>query len=167
MRADLTAIQVKALVDHLRDVLGEDLDDQTLLDGLEGETDLFEFASRLLDKIETDEGVKAALVQQIKDRNDRKARAEQRIEHFRETLRGLMETAGVEKLPLPEATVTLRSLDDKLVVTDKEAVADEYKKPKYEPDMEAINGAFADPKKALPNWLRRETDRVSLTIRRR
>jgi hypothetical protein len=165
MRADVTRVQVEALVLHLRTMLGDDdIHDQLLLDSLEGQTDLFEMAGRLLDWIENDEGTKAALVSQIQDRNDRKSRAEKRIDAYRETLRGLMEAAGIDKLPLPEATVTLRKVAPKPVVTDPEALPDALCKITRKPDMAAIKAAVIDqplPGVALDNG------GVSLTIRRK
>lgn len=164
MRQDLTRIQVEAVVTFLRDALGDEPDEQLLLDSLEGETNLFEMCSRILRWIEDDEGIRAALVSQIQDRNDRKARAESRIETYRDGLRALMETAGLDKLPLPEATVTLRKVAPKPIVTDVEQLPDALCKITRKPDMAAIKAAVINenlPGVALDNG------GVSLTIRRK
>lgn len=163
MRIDLTKIQVTAIVAMLRDDLGED-DDALKLDTLEGETDLFEISSRILNQIENEEGVKAALVSQIQDRNERKARAEKRIETYRLGLRSLMEAAELDKLPLPEATVTLRKVAPKPIVTDETLLSDALCKITRQPDMAAIK-AIPDPA-ALPG-IALDNGGVSLTIRRR
>lgn len=161
MRHDLTIMQVKAVLNMLRDDLGED-DDRLKLDMLEGETNIFELTRRLLDNIEQDEGAKAALITQIQDRNERKARAEHRIEAHRLAIRALMEAAELDKLPLPEATVTLRKLPPKPIVTDEAALPDAFVKITRKPDMAAIKAANDPvPGTALDNG------GVSLTIRRK
>lgn len=167
MNPTLTAVQVKAVVMHLRDVLGDDFDDELLLDTLEGETRLFENVSLLLTRMERDEGDAAILKQQIDDRTARKKRAESRVDAAREAIAALMECAGVDKLPLPEATLSLRTLPAKLVVNAKDAVPEEYTVPKPQPDMEAIKAAFAPDNDNLPNWLSVEPERPSLTVRRK
>lgn len=163
MRVDLTKMQVAAIVTMLRDDLGED-DDALKLDTLEGETNLFEISSRILNQIENEEGVKAALVSQIQDRNERKARAEKRIETYRLGLRSLMEAAELDKLPLPEATVTLRKVAPKAIVTDETLLPDALCKITRKPDMAAIK-AIPDPA-ALPG-ISLDNGGISLTIRRR
>lgn len=166
MRADLTAIQVRTILDHLRDSLGMEPDEQLLFDTLEGETDAFEMIAKLLSWIERDEGDKAALVQQISDRTERKGRAEKRIEVRREAIMAIMECAGVDKWQLPEASLTLRILPAKLVVNETQAVPDEYSIVTRKPDMAEIKASF-QVDGPLPNWLRVEPERPSLTIRRK
>ena len=166
MRADLTAIQVRAVLDHLRDALGEEPDEQLLLDTLEGETDAFELIAKLLNGIERDEGDVNALDNQIADRNERKQRAKHRIDGRREAIMALLECAGLDKLTLPEASLSLRILPAKLTVNDPQAVPDDYTVITRKPAMDAIKAAFS-VNDFLPNWLRVEPERPSLTIRRK
>lgn len=165
MRVDLTVMQVRAIVTMLADELGDDED--LKLDTLEGETDLFEIVRRLLDRMEQEEGAKAALTSQIQDRTDRKTRTEKRIDAHRSAIMALMEAAEVDKLPLPEATCSLRQLAAKLAVNDVAAVPDDYVTKTPKPNMEAIKAAFSPDDDNLPNWLRVEPPKPSLTIRRK
>lgn len=167
MRPDLTAMQVRAIVTHLRDALGEEPDEQLLLDSLEGQTDLFEMASALLNRIERDEGDKAALTEQMDSRKVRRDRCDARIKARREAIAALMECAGIDKLPLPEATLSLRTVPAKLAVNDASAVPEGFCVPTFKPSMEIINSAFAPTSDELPNWLRVEPEKPSLTIRRK
>lgn len=164
-RMDLTKIQVEAIAAHLRDHLEDD--ERAYLDTLEGETDLFEWVRRLLSKIEEDEGRVAALKEQIGDRNTRKVRAEQRIETNREAIKALLDCAHLDKLVLPEATLSIRTTADALKVNDPAAVPDEYTVPNPKPSMDKIKAAFTPDTPDLPNWLRVEPGRPSLTIRRK
>ena len=97
-RLDLTRLQVEAICAHLRDQLEDD--ERAYLDTLEGETDLFEWVRKLLGRIEEDEGIVAALKEQIADRTVRKNRAEQRIEASREAIKALLDCARLDKLTL-------------------------------------------------------------------
>lgn len=162
MRYDLTAQQVAAIVAMLPD----DDDDQLRADMLEAETNLYEFASKLLASNEDDEGVVNALADQIDDRKARQERAKHRIAARREMLQALMDIAGIDKLALPEATVTKRDGKPKLVVVNDDAVPDEFQAIKKSPDKKAINTAF-EHRDDLPNWLVREPAGVVLTVRRK
>ncbi len=160
MRADLTKIQVEAVVRNMRDHFDDD--EQLRLDTLEGETDLFELARKLLDDIEADEGDKSALAEQMDARKARRDRCDARIKARREALAALMECAGLDKLPLAEATLSLRTMQPKLVVVDADALPDDLCTFTRKPNLTAIRDAEAPvPGTALDNG------GVSLTIRRK
>lgn len=160
MRHDLTVLQVKAIMDMLGDELADD--EELKLDTLEGETDLFELVSRLLERIENAEGDKAALVSQIQDRNERKARAEKRIDAHRTAIMALMETAQLDRLPLPEATCSLRKIAPKPMVVDESLLPDELCRISRKPDMAAIKQLEA----VIPG-VAMDNGGTSLTIRRK
>lgn len=135
-RLDLTKIQVGAIAAMLHDALAED--ERAYLDTLEGETDLYEWCRRLLDKIEEDEGVQAALAEQVSDRTLRKSRAAERVKAAREALTALLDCAKIDKLVLPEATISVRTVPPKPIVSDEAAVPDELCRFKRAPDIAAI-----------------------------
>lgn len=164
MRADITAIQVKAVLTHLRDAIGEEPDEQLVLDTLEGETDAFELVAKLLNGIERDEGDVNALDGQIADRRERRLRCEKRIDGRRDAIMAVMECAGLDKLPLPEATLSIRKVAPKAIVTDAEALPDALCKITRKPDMAAIKAAvISEP---LPG-VSFDNGGTSLTIRRK
>ncbi len=164
MRADLTLAQVSALRTMLADQFEDD--DRGWLDLLEGETDAHALVRRFLDQIEAEDGVHAALTEQMDARKVRRDRSDTRKAAAREAIATVLKCAGIDKLPLPEATITLRETAVKLVVNDAAAVPQEYAKATWKPEMAKINAAFGDAEQ-LPNWLRRDEPRPSLTIRRR
>jgi hypothetical protein len=157
-----------AHIDRLKDILRDapDEDERLWLDALEGETDVFEIVRALLNAIEEDEGHHAALTGQMADRKERRDRCEIRIERRKAAVAMIMKAARLSTLPLAEATVSLRILPAKIAVNDPAAVPEEYTKPSPRPDMDAIKNAFK-PGDALPNWLRIDPERPSLTIRRK
>lgn len=161
MRVDLTQIQVRAVVTMLRGSLGEEPDDQLLLDMLEGETDLMEISRRILNAIEEEEGSRAVLTDQMDARKLRRDRCDARIKAHREAIAALMDAASLDKLPLPEATVTLRKNQPKRIVNDLERLPDEYCTFTRKPDLAAIKEAGDIPGTTLDNGS------ISLTIRRK
>jgi hypothetical protein len=165
VRLDLTLVQLNAVRLHLADQFEDD--EKGWLDLIEGETDAFEMVRKLLDGIEADEGDKAALKSQIDDRKVRQTRCDARIDARREALIAILECAGLDKLTLAEATLSVRQLAAAIKVNDPTAVPEEYTVNKPAPDLEKIKADFTPDSDALPNWLRVEPARPSLTIRRK
>jgi len=165
MRLDLTLAQISAIRTAYADQLDED--ERLMLDTLEGETDALAIVRRLLNGIERDEGDKAALIEQMEARKVRKDRCDQRIAAQRDAIAAIMQTAGLDRLPLPEATISLREVPAKLAIGDKSAVPDEFCVPKLTPSMDKIKAAFSLENGNLPNWLGVEPSRPSITVRRK
>ena len=163
MRLDLTKIQVAAVAAMLHDELAED--ERAYLDTLEGETDLYEWVRRLLERIEQDEGDQAVLAEQIGDRTVRKNRAAERVKASRSAIQALLECAKLDKLVLPEATVSVRDVPPKPIVTDETAVPDELCKFTRRPDMAAIK-AGVEAGADIPG-VSFDNGGISLTIRRK
>lgn len=163
MRLDLTKLQVSAVAAMLHDQLAED--ERFYLDTLEGETDLYELTRLLLVRIEEDEGVQAILSEQMADRTARKQRAAERVKHNREAIMALLQCAGIDKLTLPEATLSVRNVPPKAIVTDEAAVPDDFCKFTRKPDMAAIK-AGVESGAAVPG-VSFDNGGTSLTIRRK
>jgi len=121
-----------------------DFDEQLKMSTLEGETELREIVSLLLAENEDDEGAIKQVKEQIDARRERIARFERRIDSRRNAIISLMDTAQVTKLPLPEATVSLRTLRGRPYVFDAEQLPDSFVKIETvrKPDREAIDAAF-------------------------
>lgn len=165
MRIDLTKIQVSAVATMLRDMLGEEPDYQLLADTLEGETDLYEMSGRILNWIEQEEGTQSALKTQIEDRQARKQRSENRVTAHRQALMALLECASLDKLTLPEATLSLRKVPPKPIVTDETAIPDELCRFTRKPDMAAIKAEVEAG--AVVSGVTFDNGGQSLTIRRK
>jgi hypothetical protein len=150
-------------------MLGQDADEdeRLLVDAIEGETDAFETIGKLLEAIEHDEGQKAALTSQIASRDARIDRCDVRISAQRAAIAMIMTAARLKKVSLPEATVSLGETKSKLAINAADAVPAEYTTTKVTPSMDAIKAVFSPDSEDLPNWLRVEPARPSLTIRRK
>jgi hypothetical protein len=120
-----------------------ELDEQLKLSTLEDETELNEIVSALLAQNEDDEGMIEQIKIQIFDRKERIARFERRIESRKNAIISLMDTAQLTKLPLPEATVSLRTLQPRPKVVDPDALPSAFTIETIvrKPDTEAIAAA--------------------------
>lgn len=163
MRLDNVIAQIHAV----RDMLAEDDDERLLLDTIEGETDAYEVISRLLNSLEREEGMREALTAQMKTREARRDRIDNRIEAHRRAVAAVMGAIGKDKLTLPEATVSARLVAAKLFIADRDAVPDDMCEMKPTPSMAKIKAVYSSPTGALPNWLGVEPSRQSITVRRK
>lgn len=161
----LAKAEIQRIADALRAMLGDEQDEQLILDCLEGETSLFELVRAMLGHIETDEGIIAALKQQIEDRNSRKARAEHRIECARNAIGDLLAAARIDKLALPEATVSTRMVPGRPKVSDADLLPEDMCRIERKPDMKAIKEAM-DSGRSIPG-VTLSNGSVSLTIRKK
>jgi hypothetical protein len=142
-----------------------ELDEQLKLSTLEGETQLTEIVSILLAENEDDEGNIGQIKGQIETRRERIARFERRIDTRRNAIVSLMDTAQITKLPLPEATISLRTLGCRPKVSIEEAVPDEFCKFVRKPDMKLIEDAL-ERGETIPGVILTNGS-ASLTIRRK
>ena len=101
-------------------------DEETLRDTLEGLTSLNEMLAEIVRSELDDEALAEALRQRLGDMRERLARLEVRIEVKRGTVAHAMDEARIPRLTLPEATVSLRELPPRLVVTDEASIPGAY-----------------------------------------
>lgn len=141
-----------------------ELDEQLKLSTFEGETQLNEIVSLLLAENEDDQGDIAKVKEQIEARRERIARFERRIDSRRDAIISLMDTAQLTKLPLPEATVSVRTLGPRAKVIDEDAVPEHLCKTIYKPDMGLIREAL-ECGEAVPGVVMTNGS-ASLTVRR-
>lgn len=137
--------QISGVLEALAHFLSDD-DEALKLDMLEGETSLNEIVSRLLADNEDDEGLIAALDAQVDIRAARKERVGNRIEARKKAIASLMDCAQITKLPLPEATLSLRTLQPRPKVVDPDALPSGFVKivEVRKPDLDAIKAAIED-----------------------
>jgi hypothetical protein len=144
-----------------------ELDEQLKLSTLEGETELNELVSLLLAQNEDDEGVIASLKKQREDRKEREQRMERRIEARKNAIISLMDCAQITKLPLPEATVSIRTILPRLKIVDPKALPDAFtiEEVVRKPDTDAIEAAV-ERGASIPGVILTNGG-ASLTVRRK
>lgn len=164
------ANEVKAELARYREVAAvlssEDLDEQTLLDTLEGATDLHECLLALDEANIEDEILLEGLSAKIAQLDARRSRIKQAIESRRGLILVCMENAELQQVKGPCATISVRKTPPALQITDEAAIPSAYWKaqdPKL--DKKAVKEAL-DRKEAVPGAAL-DNGGVSLTIRRR
>ncbi len=116
---DQTRIQVADLLRRYPELQ----DDEVLkADMLEGASNLNEVLEQLSAAMRDTDTMMEAQTQRIKDIQERRARYEARYESLREMIFDLMQTAELRKVELSEATLSIRSGSQSVMVTDQELI---------------------------------------------
>lgn len=118
-------------------------DEQLRADAIEGETQLFDVIRRLVIEANVAEGKMEGVGHTISTMRLRMSRLTAQEERIRALILSLMQTAGLRKLPLPEATVSVVELKPQPVKPETaDGLDDEFVRVKREPDMAAIRAAI-------------------------
>jgi hypothetical protein len=117
--------QYLILADQLK-ALYQDIDDETLLDTLEGISDLPELIQGLIRSSLEDEALISALKQRIEDMQARLSRLKDRFERKRELATWAMTNAEILKMQTADFTLSLRQGPRRLDVVDQDKVPSEY-----------------------------------------
>ncbi len=106
-----------------------DADEETLLDTLEGMTDLNGMIAAVARSRLEDLSLLGGLRRRMGDMQERAVRIEQRADKKKDVVASVMERAGVKKLTEPDFTLSLRSTNPPLVVTDEGEIPEDFWKP--------------------------------------
>lgn len=104
----------------------EGFDDETVRDTLEGETGLHEAIASVMALLMEDEILVAGISEMEKVISARKSRIERRIERLRSAIEEGMKVGELKMLQLPEATLSLRETQPKIIVQDETKVPADY-----------------------------------------
>ena len=142
-RLDITII--RAQIDNLIAAHPEIDEDEILrADMIEGGTDLHEFLRDIERKRRNADTFVDALAIEITTLRDRRARFERRDQALRALMFNLLQWAEVKKVELPEATISIRAGQQKVVVEDENAIPNEYCRIIREPDKIKIKAALLE-----------------------
>ena len=155
---------VRTQIDNLKARFPEVWEDDDLLsDMLEGSTELHEFLTRIEDRRQHAVTMSAALATRIADCETRQKRYENQEQAMRALALSLMQQAGVSKVELPEATLSIRKGAARIVVVDDASVPDDLCKFTRTPDKTKIKALIDGG--ASPNWAVRDGGADSLSVR--
>lgn len=99
-----------------------DIDETTLLDTLEGITDLNEAIAEIVRSALVDAAFVSGLKERMADLNARLERLQGRCERKRELALEAMEAAGLSRIIQPDFTLTLKTNPPAVRVTDEQAI---------------------------------------------
>jgi hypothetical protein len=101
-------------------------DEETLLDTLEGITDLHEMIAAVIRSALVDEALHAGLRFRLDDMNERRSRLELRASKKRQLALEAMTEVGLSKLEQPDFTASARAGSPALVVIAEETIPEAY-----------------------------------------
>lgn len=136
IRPDFSLIE--RMAESLREMLGEDFDDATFLDTLDGETDAMDLADRLIEAVADAEAMADAIREQEAAMKARRARFDARADAFRKQMLTLIDAVGVKKIERPRATISRRAGLPSVQITDETAIPTQLCKAVVTPDKAAI-----------------------------
>ena len=143
-----------------------DIDETTLLDTLDGATNLKEALGEVVRSALEDEAMLTGLKSRLEDLKVRLERIRHRIQKKREVALAVMEETGVEKLCEPDFTVSLRISPPGVVITSEEDIPEWFWIPQ---DPKLDKRAILDAMKAgtAVSGAELANSKVSLSVRTR
>ena len=140
-------------------------DDAELLhDMTEGETDLFEAIDRALDEIDECEIVVTGCKAKEEQIGERRLKAAKRQDRIRGLIEQAIVLAGLDTVKRPCATLTVRKIKPKAIITDEALIpADYWRQPDPVLDRTKINADASDT--GIPG-ITMSNGTTALTIRR-
>ncbi len=139
----LDPLVIRSQVEKLLHDCPEMADDPVLrADMIEAETDLYEYIRKILRKcFEADafEKAVAIIAQQYQEQGKDYAH---RQDSLRRHIFNLMQSAGLQKMELPEATLSIRRGQQWAIITAEEKIPDEYWRIRREPDKTKIRAGL-------------------------
>ena len=121
----------------------EDGDEQLLLDSLEGETDFHRFLAAVVRRICEAEACAEGIGDLIREVRERQARFEQRGDALRGMAFKLMNWADVRKVELPQATLSIRAGQPRVIIVDEARLPPDCVRVRTEPDKITIKNLLA------------------------
>ena len=121
------------------------IDDETLLDTLEGITDLHEMIAAVIRSALVDEALHAGLRGHLDDMKERLSRLDLRASKKRELALHAMSEVGLVKLEQPDFTASTRAGSPALIVVSEQTIPETYwlpQPPKL--DRQAILGELSE-----------------------
>lgn len=141
LQADVAT--VLADIDALLAAYPELAEDEDLRrDMLEGSTAAYDVLTRLVNIERDADSMGKAVAARVSDLQARKARAEKRKDMARTLMLRVMQTAGIKKAPLVEATVSVSKGRDSVEIVDETAVPPRFLKVVKTPDRTLIKAAL-------------------------
>jgi uncharacterized protein YjiS (DUF1127 family) len=113
-------------------------DDVLRADMLEGETSLNDVIDLLLRKIKEAQTLSNAVTDEMGMLAERQTRFELRALNLRKAIFHMLEDAGLKKLERPRGTVSIASGRPRVIITDENALPEDFVRTKREPDKRRI-----------------------------
>lgn len=135
--------QIQALLQEYPDLL----DDEELKEGmLQGSTDFYELVEKIHANIMENTALLSGLSSLVNDLHKRSKILKNRVDFQRSLIKRLMEIADKRSIDIPAAKISLGKAPARVLITDEDAIPDEFVKIKREPKKLAIKEALVEGK---------------------
>lgn len=139
----MNAQYIRAEISRLIDANPELAEDDDLrADMIEGETDAVEFIGKALAARQEAVSIQKAIMSRIADLAERAARYDRKAGAMKALIRSVMRSADIDRLELPEATLSISKGRTSVDVTDLDALPQGYFKIERKADKTAIKQAI-------------------------
>lgn len=159
---DKTAIANVAQV--IRDMLGDDFDDATFWDTLDGETDAGEILDRLIWHTQTDQHLAESIKEHEASLRARRQRVEARVAAHKAAMLSVLDAADAKKAERPCATISRRSGSMSVRIVDEESVPSQLCKIVRTPDKTAIKKSLEAGEQVPGAELERGPDGITMRV---
>ncbi|RMD90726.1 MAG: hypothetical protein D6811_10165 [Alphaproteobacteria bacterium] len=156
---------IEAVAEHIRNILGDEWDEQAFLDTLDGETDALDIADKLLRDLNDDRALAAACKALADEYAARAKRLEARQAAIKGAMLTLLDAAGVKKLERPGGTISRRAGSVHVRITDEDAVPSQLCKVVKRPDKTAIRAHLEAGEDVPGAVLERSPDTVTVRVK--
>lgn len=145
MRPDIDIPRIEAIATRLRSEFPELADDETLrFDTIDGAAPLTEVLRHIVRQMIEADAYASGLDATIETMKARRDRFIKRVDYCRAMIERVMEAADLNKVTLPEATVSKRPSPPKVVIANDKVIPPEFLKTTIAPDKLAIRDALKD-----------------------
>jgi len=117
-------------------------DEELFRDMLEGNTRFNEIMDRLLGEMRDNEMLAEAAAQRIGKIRERQTRMTHRVQFYRGLMHRLLSLTGLKSVALGEAKISVVNSPEKVIITDENAIPEQYQIIKKEPNKTAIKNAI-------------------------
>lgn len=156
---------VRQQIEILRASFPELAEDEELwLLSLTSETDIDLLLTKIVDRLDDVAALCGGLAGKIAEFEARQERYEQQQRKLRDVALAVMQAAGIKKMELPSATLSVRAGSTKVVINDEASVPDILCKITRTPDKVKIRDMLRDG--AAVNWAHLETGEQTLAVRK-
>lgn len=143
MRLDLDVKYVRDQITALLLANPELADDEVLReDMIIGETITDEFIAKILRNIGATRALMNGTSEYVRELKDRIERLERRELALRSLIQNVLTSADLQKIELPEGTVSLRYSPPKVIIVDEQELPQEFWRIRKEPDKQRIGTAL-------------------------
>lgn len=121
-------------------------DEELFRDTLEGNTRFNEIMDRLLGEMRDNEMLAEASAQRIGKIRERQTRMTHRVQFYRGLMHRLLSLTGLKSVALGEAKISVVNSPEKVIITDENAIPEQYQIIKKEPNKTEIKKALKEGK---------------------